>query len=690
MIDGDARSKRRGISPAVIEFDASDQEPARAPMYNDVYCARSGALEHAQAVFLAGNGLPTRWQGRDRFVVLETGFGLGGNFIATLQAWRADPQRSKHLHYLAVDRHPPSRVDLAKAWQRLLHTPSPQSEDTALQGIEPARATPQEDLQQLIDGWPPCMPGVHLLTFAHGRVHLQLAWSDVQLAMREWVACVDAFMLDGFTPSHNPDMWSVEVFRGVGRLAAPDATVAMWNTAPKVHEGLKLAGFASERFPGVESKRHGLRASKVPMKAVYDTQALCGPRVSPAPTDVLVIGAGLAGAHVVQSLTARGVRCVVMEADRDIAMGASSGRGGIFHATVHRDDTVHARVLRAAALWASRSHANALAAGVDGNVDGHLRLERAPDSPPSSAESTDRHASAHEDWPAEWARKVQGEELAQLSGLAAMRSSGNTRGWWFAQGGWIDPQGLARHLLEQAARVQFNTRVSRLERDGNATTVWIARDAQGHELGRWPCVVLANAFDAAQLCTWAAWPLSRVRGQSETLPPGSVWPALKASVSGDGYALPLRDGGIVFGATSQPEDLDAGSRASDTQSNVERLRRLIGAGMVNDASPVSRVGWRVSTPDRLPLVGSVPSIDWRASKDTRAPPTRHWPREQGLYVATAFGSRGLTMAPLAGELIAAAIFREPLPLEASLVAALDPARFVAHAAQGLKVRQRNS
>ena len=58
---------------------------------------------------------------------------------------------------------------------------------------------------------------------------------------------------------------------------------------------------------------------------------------------------------------------------------------------------------------------------------------------------------------------------------------------------------------------------------------------------------------------------------------------------------------------------------------------------------------------------------------------RRWPRVPGLFVASGFGSRGLTWAPLAGRLIASWIADAPYPLPADLVDALDPARFAARA-----------
>ena len=104
---------RAPITPARVEFQ--DDAPPFAPDFGDVYHARAGALPQARHVFVAGNGLPGRWQGRERFVVLETGFGLGNNFLATWDTWKQDPARCARLVFVSVEKHPLTRDDLARA-----------------------------------------------------------------------------------------------------------------------------------------------------------------------------------------------------------------------------------------------------------------------------------------------------------------------------------------------------------------------------------------------------------------------------------------------------------------------------------------------------------------------------------------------------------------------------------------------
>src|SRR3954454_3911894 len=105
--------KTQAIVPAALQRDAHGVP--FSPLYGDIYHPAAGALLQARHVFLAGNGLPERWRGRDRFVVLETGFGLGNNFLATWDAWRADATACGQLHFISIERHPFDGASLAAA-----------------------------------------------------------------------------------------------------------------------------------------------------------------------------------------------------------------------------------------------------------------------------------------------------------------------------------------------------------------------------------------------------------------------------------------------------------------------------------------------------------------------------------------------------------------------------------------------
>ena len=116
------------------------------------------ASERAQRVFVGASGLQARWAGRDSFAILETAFGLGHNFLATLAAWRADASRSGRLVYVALEYHAPSCDELARA-----HA------GTELYALA----------QPLIAAWPAQVPNPHLLSFEAGRVQLLLGFGLV-------------------------------------------------------------------------------------------------------------------------------------------------------------------------------------------------------------------------------------------------------------------------------------------------------------------------------------------------------------------------------------------------------------------------------------------------------------------------------------------------------------------------------
>src|SRR5688572_33117994 len=104
------------IEPAALAYDA--RETPFSPVYGDVYHSADSGPGQAAHVFLGGNDLPARWAGARVFTIVETGFGLGMNFLATWQAWRADAARPERLHFVSVEKRPFLREGLAELHAR--------------------------------------------------------------------------------------------------------------------------------------------------------------------------------------------------------------------------------------------------------------------------------------------------------------------------------------------------------------------------------------------------------------------------------------------------------------------------------------------------------------------------------------------------------------------------------------------
>lgn len=631
--------KTEPVVPAEVDF-ATDPAAPRAPVFGDVYHPREGAVAQARDIFLAGNGLPDRWRGRARFTVLETGFGLGLNFLATWAAWRDDPARCERLQFVSLEKHPPTREDLRRALAALPW---------------PALA------QQLIEAWPPLTPNLHVLDFEAGRVRLLLGLGEAGTLARELVARVDAFFLDGFAPARNAAMWSPPLFAALARLAAPGATAATWSAARVVREGLAAAGFEVRAAHGPGRKRDITLAQYAPRFVPRRPPGRQVPHEPPS--QAVIVGAGLAGAATAQALARHGIACTVLDHETQAATQASGNPGGLFHGTVGRDDGLHMRWHRAASFWATRWVRDAVAAGVPGAAHGLLRM--------NGAQGVDAMQALLQvqRLPPDY---VQALDAARASALAGMPLG--EPAWLFPHGGWVDPAALVRHALgAPGISWRGGAHVAALRRDGEQ---WQVVDAGGDVLAQAPLVVLANADDALRLAGLPAPWVQRNRGQLSWLDAGDLLVAPpRLPITSGRYLLPLPDGRLLFGATQHIGDDDPELRESDHRTNLTGVQALLqGEPLAREGAPLhGRVGWRVGTRDRLPLVGAVP--DLAAALPTRRDAPRSVARVPGLFVHCALGSRGLTTAALGGELIAAQVTGSPWPLEADLVDALDPARF---------------
>ena len=651
------------IVPGRLERDA-DGLPYSAE-FGDVYHPRQGALAQARQVFLAGNGLPARWRGREQFVVLETGFGLGNNFLATWQAWRDDPQRPDHLHFLSVEARPLRRDDLAA---------EPRGE-----GLAPLAA-------ELAAAWPPLTCNLHRLSFEAGRVQLLLALGDVGDWLPQLVARVDAFFLDGFSPARNPRMWEPRLFKAMARIAAADATAATWSVARPVRDGLATAGFQVSVVPGSGGKREITVARFAPRFTPRP-----GPRQGPtiesvavspgARLPVAIVGGGLAGCALANALARRGCASILFERRSALAQEGSGNAAGVFHGVVHGHDGHHARFHRAAAYEARQAVAEAIAEhGVRGSTSGLLRLaSRDTDAAPLLA-LLDRLGL-----PADYVRAVSANEAGAIAGIAVPAPA-----WHFVGGGWVEPRGLARAHAERAGEriaVRREQTVAAIRRVADR---WQILDAAGRVFATAEVVVLANAGAALDLLGGNLG-LQSSRGQTSGIP-SARWPAaatLRLPLAGSGYLLPSLDGTTWFGASAHEGDVDPALRDDDHRANIERL-----AGLVAQPPPLAalgeisgRVAWRWASPDRLPLIGPVPlaaigpelGVEVDAAGSPRPEQPRFAPRAPGLFVFAGLGSRGIAGSALGAQLLAASITGAPMPLEADLLDAVDPARFASRA-----------
>lgn len=367
------------------------------------------------------------------------------------------------------------------------------------------------------------------------------------------------------------------------------------------------------------------------------------------PRTALVIGGGIAGCAAAYALAQRGITVTLIDRAPQLASGASGNPRGILHARFGAGDNPLHNFVREAYVHALDLLSKVLP------VDGVMRAECGLLQLACKPVEEKRIARlAEKEWPAHLLQFVDAAQAGRLAGVEMQYG-----GLWFPSGGWVVPPALCAALVRDARISQrLGHEVTALEQ---CATGWRASglDAQGKAWSEEAEVALVCcAHEAKKLAAFTHFPLIPVRGQITVLPETEASKALQAVVCGDGYCAPAVSGVHVIGATHAFDDVSIEVREADHVENLASLgeyapalRQALGARDV--AQLTGRASIRCSAPGSMPLVGKV---------------------QQGLYCSLAHGTRGLLTAGIAGDVLAAQICWQEIPLSESILAALDPLR----------------
>ncbi len=212
--------------------------------FNDVYFNSENGLQETEYVFIAHNQLQQRFSAPNltNFTIVETGFGTGLNFLAVCALWLETAPIHATLRYFGIEKAPLSLSDLKRA-----HQLWPQFASLSC---------------ELVAEYSTVQTGCNVFTMAASRIQLTLWLNDINDALPNLQiadACwVDAWLLDGFAPTKNADMWSINVFTQMARLSNLNTTFATFTSAGNVRRGLQAAGFKVTKQKGFGKKREML------------------------------------------------------------------------------------------------------------------------------------------------------------------------------------------------------------------------------------------------------------------------------------------------------------------------------------------------------------------------------------------------------------------------------------------------
>ena len=678
---------------ATVRWDENGQ-PISSD-FEDLYFSDDNGIEESRYVFIKQNQLEDRFEHLDentRFTIAETGFGTGLNFLCTWQLWSKTAGPSNHLDFLSVEKFPLEKSDLLKAlslWPEL-----------------------KPLTQCLLEQYPPVdARGFHRIHFSNN-VCLTLIFEDAITGLGQllpiespsnmitnlrasWSAVstfsgfIDAWFLDGFAPSKNPDMWSSELFLLMAKLSkATVTTLATFTAAGMVKRGLVDAGYSVQKSPGFGRKREMLTGFYSPLPPQLhkpNQNAVTSPKVenswhlakphqnNSAVNNIVVIGGGLAGCQTALNAALKGFHVTLFE-QSSLASGASGNPTGILYSKLSPTDGAFSDFNISAYLYAERFyHRRGLFEQV-GKTCGVIQLANSD----SSYQKLQTIYKRFQNSPS-FVLLLNAREASELAGVQL-----DYGGLYFPNSGWLNPPNLCRALVaHKNIDIVEATLVSRLE-FSEQRGEWLLLGENEAMLAKAQTVVIACANSAKRFNQCNSLPTQAIRGQISLLPPTTESINLRTVLCGDGYITPEANGlhcvGASFNLRSTKIDLDA----TDHESNVAHAHAM-SKDLTSLKAPElyeGRVSFRCATPDYLPIIGAAPKSETffddfsafrRNAKQLVDKPGQYWP---GLYINIGHGSKGLCYTPICAELLMSMISNTPLPLSRKLAISLNPARFM--------------
>ncbi|WP_377706492.1 bifunctional tRNA (5-methylaminomethyl-2-thiouridine)(34)-methyltransferase MnmD/FAD-dependent 5-carboxymethylaminomethyl-2-thiouridine(34) oxidoreductase MnmC [Pseudomonas protegens] len=640
------------------QLDWDDQGRPRSRVFDDVYFSSESGLDETRHVFIEQNRLGQRFAALadgERFVIGETGFGTGLNFLCAWQLFQQQAPTGARLHFVSVEKYPLSPADLQRAlalWPELASFSAP-----------------------LLQQYVAVHGGFQRIVLEGGRVTLTLLIGDALEQLPQLDAQVDAWFLDGFAPAKNPDMWTAELFAELARLAAPGSTISTFTSTGWVRRLLNSAGFKMKRTPGIGHKWEVLRGEFLGWPEDAPAPARARPwfaRPALREKTALVIGGGLAGCASAASLAARGWQVQLLERHAELAREASGNPQGVLYLKLSAHGTALSQMILSGFGY-TRRQLEHLQRGQDWDGCGVLQLA-------FNAKEAERQAQLAAAFPADLLHLLDQPQAQARAGIGLEHG-----GLFYPEGGWVHPPALCQwQASHPRIQVLAHREVLELRR---VDEQWQAWDGD-RMLASAAVVILAGAAEIKRFPASADLPLKRIRGQITRLPQTAQSQSLATVVCAEGYVAPARLGEHTLGASFDFKSLDLTPTSAEHAGNLEMLREIsgdllhrLGAEQLPLDSLQGRAAFRCTSPDYLPIVG--PLADPLAfaetyaalGKDARQVPDLPCPWLDGLYINSGHGSRGLITAPLSGELLAAWLENEPLPLPRSVAEACHPNRF---------------
>ena len=521
------------------EVDFVDGAP-HSRKFRDRYAA-SDPIEECLRVHARPAGLITRAKERSCFSIFELGFGAGINFLTLAEEFIAQTD-CQRLRFFSCELHPLRWLDLEKTLAPHRHR---------------LRLT-----EQLLDAYPPPIPGIHRQLFAQDRIELSLCYGDVVDVLEDFLNRdhhgIDAWILDGFAPDRNPRMWQPDLFKRFVERTREGGTVTSFSAAGSVRRSLNAAGFKVQRIDNAPLKRHTTFAT-LPRSKFSPRKQI---------TQSRIFGGGFAGASTAHALARRGVQVELNTLTGDVADQTSEIPVAILHGRLSADF---------APQMLTRAHAYTYSRSL---VPDEVILQT------SAVQLANRHMSASRLenvghlFGSRWVQPLSNKECKQLTNLSPSEPA-----CLFPRSVVVDGSALCRFLTthDNITVVRGDLQEHEIE---NKTDVIATRTNE-------PILPIAKELEIADL-----------EGQIDFFSTEDSDACPRMTVVSDGYCVPSQDSYVV-GSTYEYTPWSDGKA---TRTNLARLRTLSPSAEFKHLK--SFRASRAVTSDRMPVVGRTAHQPW--------------------------------------------------------------------------------
>lgn len=612
------------IQTADLDWQCIDGiEVPISKQFGDVYFSKDNGLLETRHVFLNGNDLATRLAALcdfEYFCVGETGFGTGLNILALWQLWQqVRPDNHSHLHVISVEKFPLSKPDLSRAlavWTEL-----------------------DVFSQQLIEQYPLPIAGCHRLNFPESRFSIDLWLGDAHdvFPVIAKTHPVNAWFLDGFAPSCNPDMWEANVLNHLIRLSDPGTTFASFSVAGVLKRGLTEHGISISRPRGFGHKREMLKAvwnaSEDFSIQRIEQDYRQHPSQSSNQRQIAIIGAGIAGLSCAWGFAQRGHQVTIYEQSAPLA-GASGNPLALLNPKLSPIEQSAEHLMTLSWQHALRHYRNF-------NAFRPIAVQQLAQKNP------DELLQLANEYPQNLLKAQTAEQLDLHTQFKSLQ---------LTQAGSVYPQQLKDQILEHPL---IQLKYAKIE---NITQSNVHRltlcDHQHSHLGDFDHVIVCCAKNSRQF--FEHFPILKpIRGQVSWLNNSSNKLNPKHAYSYGGYCMQLDDQQLILGASFYPQREDSEVLTEDHVHNYDLIHSVF-PQYAETLLPVEqwhgRASVRAQSLDYFPLLGKVDN-------------------DKEIYTFSGLGSKGFLFAPLCSEVLIAMILNEACPVPEMLLKKLDVKRF---------------